>query len=71
MSDSKLPLTDATRELRVPYPRLYQAVLANKIPAVRVGSRWFIAREHLALAARVLGLEPLGAAVPAAAIPTD
>ncbi|MDO9714225.1 hypothetical protein [Paracraurococcus lichenis] len=65
MSDSKLPLTDATRELRVPYQRLYQAVLADKVPAVRVGSRWFIERAHLPLVAQALGLEPLAASVSA------
>ena len=59
MNNDKMKLSDASRELRVPYQRFFIAVTGGKVPAERSnsGSRWFVKRTDLPAIAEVLGVE--------------
>ena len=53
---TQIRLSDATRRLRVPYQRLYLAVIAGKVPAKRdeTGSRWLVKESDLPMIAQFL-----------------
>ncbi len=59
-----IKLSDASRSLKVPYQRLYLAVVNGRVPAVRdaTGSRWLIPEEALPGIAEALGSQALKAA---------
>ena len=54
-----MKLSDASRELCIPYQRLFVAVTGGKVPAERDnnGSRWFGKRGDLPAIAEVLCVE--------------
>ncbi len=57
-TDNMLRPTDVSRQLGIPYNRLYHAIVAGDVPAVRDlnGTRWLVAEEDLPQIAETLGV---------------
>jgi hypothetical protein len=58
MTDN-IPLTDAPRALRAyglstTYNALWTAIVAGQVPAERVGKRWYVRADDLAIIAQIL-----------------
>jgi hypothetical protein len=55
---ARLKLSDASRQLGIPYQRLFLAVVAGAVPAERngAGSRWLVKESDLPSIAKTLGL---------------
>lgn len=58
MGNALLRLSDASRQLQIPYQKLYFAVASGLVPAQRdeTGSRWVVKQSDLRLIAEKLGL---------------
>jgi hypothetical protein len=59
LSTTKLRLSDACRQLGIPYQRLFLAVTSGTVPAERneTGSRWVIKKSDLPDIAKTLGVD--------------
>ena len=58
MSDDRMRLSDACRQLGVEYNSLHRAVVAGRAPAERdqTGNRWLVRKRDLPTIAKALGL---------------